>query len=36
VTPETVALTIAVQDEIVSRAVEAQRLRQRPRRTRAI
>jgi hypothetical protein len=36
VTPEAVALTIAVQDEIVSRAAEAQRLRQRPRRTRPL
>jgi len=36
VTPEALALTIAVQDEIVSRAAEAQRLRQRPRRTRAL
>jgi hypothetical protein len=36
VTPEVVALTLAVQDEMVSRAAEAQRLRQRPRRTRAL
>ena len=32
VTPEALALTIAVQDELVQRAEEAQRLRQRPRR----
>jgi hypothetical protein len=36
VTPETLALTLAVQEELVSRAAEAQRLRQRPRRTCAI
>jgi hypothetical protein len=36
VTPEVVAMTIAMQDEMVSRAAEAQRLRQRPRRTCAI
>ncbi len=33
VTPEVLALTLAVQEELVSRAAEAQRLRQRPRRT---
>jgi hypothetical protein len=31
VTPEAIAITIAVQDELVNRAAEAQRLRQRPR-----
>ena len=36
ITPEAVALTMAVQDEIVNRAAEAQRLRQRPRRTRTL
>jgi hypothetical protein len=36
VTPEVVALTIAVQNELVNWAAEAQRLRQRPRRTRAL
>jgi|SRR5947207_9101006 len=33
VTPEALALTIAVQDELVQRAEEAQRLRHRPRGT---
>jgi hypothetical protein len=36
VTPQALALTIAVQDELVQRADEARRLRQRPRRTCAI
>ena len=36
VTPEAVAITLAVQNELVSRAAQAQRLRQRPRGTRAI
>ena len=33
VTPQVLALTLAVQEELVSRAAEAQHLRQRPRRT---
>ena len=36
VTPAALALTLTVQDELVQRAAEAQRLRQRPRRTCAI
>lgn len=32
-TPEALVVTMAVQDELVQRADEAQRLRQRPRRT---
>ena len=36
ITPEAIAMTMAVQDEIVNRAAEAQHLRQRPRRTRAV
>jgi hypothetical protein len=35
-TPEALALTMAVQEELIQRAEEAQRLRQRPRRTCAI
>jgi hypothetical protein len=33
VTKDTLALTVAVQDELIQRVEEAQRLRQRPRRT---
>src|SRR2546430_35351 len=36
VTPEALAITIAVQEELVNRTAEAQRLRQRPRRACAI